>query len=68
MYYFYMHSLDKLLNLKTIIFVQFSIFIPFLLQGNIGSDWDSFATLASGTVLISEGIYIPSRPPGFLFL
>ena len=67
MYYFYMHSLDKLLNLKTIIFVQFSIFIPFLLQGNIGSDWDSFATLASGTVLISEGNYVPSRPPGFPF-
>ena len=67
MYYFYMHSLDKLLNLKTIIFVQFSIFLPFLLQGNIGSDWDSFATLASGTVLTSEGIYIPSRPPGFPF-
>ena len=65
MYYFCMHSLNKFLNLKMIIFVQFCIFLPFLLQGNIGSDWDSYATLASGTILITEGNYIPSRPPGF---
>ena len=39
--------------------------LPFLLQGNIGSDWDSYATLASGTILITEGSYIPSRPSGF---
>ena len=65
MYYFCMHSLSKFLNLKINIFILFFIFLPFLLQGNIGSDWDSYATLASGTILITEGSYIPSRPPGF---
>ena len=60
-----MRSLEKIMNLKTIIFIQTLIFLPFLLQGNIGSDWDSYASFASGRLLFNDGIYIPSRPPGF---
>jgi len=60
-----MRSLEKIMNLKTIIFIQTLIFLPFLLQGNIGSDWDSYASFASGRLLFYDGIYIPSRPPGF---
>ena len=60
-----MRSLEKIMNLKTILFIQTLIFLPFLFQGNIGSDWDSYASFASGMLLINEGVYIPSRPPGF---
>ena len=40
-------------------------FIPFLYYGFVSSDWDSYASIASGNILILENIYIPSRPPGF---
>tara|TARA_A100001234_G_scaffold185140_1_gene168885 strand:- start:1243 stop:2388 length:1146 start_codon:yes stop_codon:yes gene_type:complete len=60
-----MRSLEKIMNLKTILFIQTLIFLPFLVQGNIGSDWDSYASFASGMLFINEGVYIPSRPPGF---
>ena len=40
-------------------------FSPFLYYGFISSDWDSYASIASGNILILENIYIPSRPPGF---
>ena len=40
-------------------------FLPFLYYGFISSDWDSYASFASGNLLITNNIYIPSRPPGF---
>lgn len=41
------------------------LFIPFYLSGFIGSDWDSYALIGSAKIFIEQGIYIPSRPPGF---
>lgn len=41
------------------------LFIPFFLSGFIGSDWDSYALIGSAKIFIEQGIYIPSRPPGF---
>ena len=50
---------------KSILFLQTIIFIPFLIDGSISSDWDSYASLASGKILLNEFDYFPSRPPGF---
>lgn len=44
---------------------QLVLFTPFLFSGNLGPDWDSYATVASGRIFVQENIYIPSRPPGF---
>lgn len=41
------------------------LFIPFYLSGFIGADWDSYALIGSAKIFIEQGIYIPSRPPGF---
>lgn len=62
-----MKIFKNLENFKTIFIIQFIIFIPFLLQGFIGADWDSYASLSSGLLLVNDGIYRPSRPPGFPF-
>tara|TARA_X000001036_G_scaffold422832_1_gene446163 strand:- start:6299 stop:7441 length:1143 start_codon:yes stop_codon:yes gene_type:complete len=40
-------------------------FLPFIYYGFISSDWDSYASFASGSILITDNTYIPSRPPGF---
>ena len=50
---------------KSILFLQTIFFIPFLIDGSISSDWDSYASLASGKILLNEFDYFPSRPPGF---
>ena len=50
---------------KPILFIQTVLFLPFLIDGNISADWDSYASLASGKILFEELTYIPSRPPGF---
>lgn len=56
-------------NMKDVRIVYFGTallaFVPFLYYGFISSDWDSYASIASGNILILENIYIPSRPPGF---
>ena len=41
------------------------LFIPFYLSGFIGADWDSYALIGSAKIFIEQGIYTPSRPPGF---
>ena len=41
------------------------LFIPFYLSGFIGADWDSYALIGSAKIFTEQGIYIPSRPPGF---
>jgi len=48
-----------------ILLIQTILFVPFLINGDISSDWDSYASLASGKILLNEFQYIPSRPPGF---
>ena len=48
-------------------FIQAILFIPFFRQGYIGADWDSYGSYASSYLIYSEGIYYPSRPPGFPF-
>ena len=63
-----MKIFKNLENFKTIFIIQFIIFIPFLLQGFIGADWDSYASLSSGLLLVNDGLYRPSRPPGFPFM
>lgn len=50
---------------KPILFIQTVLFLPFLIDGSISADWDSYASLASGKILFEELTYIPSRPPGF---
>jgi len=45
--------------------IHLLFFIPFLSKGYISSDWDSYAIIGSAKIYIQEGIYIPSRPPGF---
>ena len=53
-YYFYISS-----------FITFLLFIPVFFNSNIGSDWDSYALIGTYENFIKNGIYIPSRPPGF---
>lgn len=45
--------------------IQSFIFIPFLIQGYIGSDWDSYALIGTVNNYIKDSLYLPSRPPGF---
>ena len=45
--------------------IQFILLIPFLIQGYIGSDWDSYALIGSVQNLNLDFLYLPSRPPGF---
>jgi hypothetical protein len=45
--------------------VQFILFLPFLFQQYIGSDWDSYALIGTVFNLYENGTYLPSRPPGF---
>jgi len=52
-------------DLQINLLLQVILFIPILVTSSIGSDWDSYAVLASGKIYITEGLYIPSRPPGF---
>ena len=40
-------------------------FLPVFYNSNIGSDWDSYALIGTYENFIKNGIYIPSRPPGF---
>ena len=40
-------------------------FLPIFSNSNIGSDWDSYALIGTYENYIKNGIYIPSRPPGF---
>ncbi len=40
-------------------------FLPIFYNSNIGSDWDSYALIGTYENFIKNGIYIPSRPPGF---
>ena len=47
--------------------IQLILFIPFYRQGHVGADWDSYGSYASSYLIYSEGIYYPSRPPGFPF-
>ena len=44
---------------------QLILFIPYFLQGFIGSDWDSYGSYASSLIIENRNIYLPSRPPGF---
>ena len=52
--YFYFSSILTLL-----------FFLPVFSNSNIGSDWDSYALIGTYENFIKNGIYIPSRPPGF---
>ena len=52
--YFYLCSL-----------IQTFLFIPFLIQGYIGSDWDSYALIGTVNNYVQDSVYLPSRPPGF---
>tara|TARA_X000001036_G_C20661946_1_gene799265 strand:- start:1066 stop:2280 length:1215 start_codon:yes stop_codon:yes gene_type:complete len=52
--YFYFSSILTLL-----------FFLPVFYNSNIGSDWDSYALIGTYENFIKNGIYIPSRPPGF---
>ena len=52
--YFYLSSI-----------LTFLFFLPVLNNSNIGSDWDSYALVGTYENFIKNGIYIPSRPPGF---
>ena len=45
--------------------LQFILLTPFLFQGYIGSDWDSYALIGSVQNLNIDFLYLPSRPPGF---
>ena len=45
--------------------LQFILLTPFLIQGYIGSDWDSYALIGSVQNLNIDFLYLPSRPPGF---
>lgn len=45
--------------------LQFILLSPFLIQGFIGSDWDSYALIGSVQNLNIDFLYLPSRPPGF---
>jgi len=45
--------------------IQSFIFIPFFIQGYIGSDWDSYALIGTVNNYIKDSVYLPSRPPGF---
>ena len=40
-------------------------FLPFLIQGFISSDWDSYAIIGTAFNYFDSKIYTPSRPPGF---
>ncbi len=40
-------------------------FLPVFYNSNIGSDWDSYALIGTYENFIKNGIYVPSRPPGF---
>ena len=46
----------------------FTFIRSYLIKSNVGSDWDSYALI--GTFLNYENLnlYIPSRPPGFLYM
>jgi hypothetical protein len=58
-------------NQKSKIYFYFSsiltllFFLPVFYNSNIGSDWDSYALIGTYENFIKNGIYIPSRPPGF---
>ena len=60
-----------MLNYKPRIYFYFStiltfiFFFPFILKGNIGSDWDSYALFGTFKNYEILKLYIPSRPPGF---
>lgn len=45
--------------------IQTLIFIPFFMQGYIGSDWDSYALIGTVNNYVQDSVYLPSRPPGF---
>lgn len=45
--------------------IQFLLLLPFLNQGYIGSDWDSYALIGTVQNLNFDFLYLPSRPPGF---
>ena len=45
--------------------IQAIFFVPFLIQGYIGSDWDSYALIGTVDNYIQDSVYLPSRPPGF---
>ena len=45
--------------------LQFLLLLPFLNQGYIGSDWDSYALIGTVQNLNFDFLYLPSRPPGF---
>ena len=45
--------------------IQAIFFAPFLIQGYIGSDWDSYALIGTVNNYIQDSVYLPSRPPGF---
>ena len=47
--------------------ITFLLFIPIFNRSNIGSDWDSYAIIGTYKNYLENGIYIPSRPPGFPF-
>ena len=53
-FYFYFSSTSTLL-----------FFLSVFSNSNIGSDWDSYALIGTYENFIKNGIYIPSRPPGF---
>ena len=53
-FYFYFSSTLTLL-----------FFLSLFSNSNIGSDWDSYALIGTYENFIKNGIYIPSRPPGF---
>ena len=53
-FYFYFSSTLTLL-----------FFLSVFSNSNIGSDWDSYALIGTYENFIKNGIYIPSRPPGF---
>lgn len=45
--------------------LTFIFFLSVFFNSNIGSDWDSYALIGTYENFIKNGIYIPSRPPGF---
>lgn len=45
--------------------VTIIISIPFFLNPSIGADWDSYALIGTYKNFIENGLYTPSRPPGF---
>ena len=46
-------------------FIHLLVFIPFLIQSNIGSDWDAYSLIGTFLIFEDTGQYLPSRPPGF---